>query len=252
MLPLVPLAMSMLMTMTASIKSAQACSPDRAERSARVEALQTTAWVGDDRSSKVACEPHQGASCGRDIRYEGVQKLLDVKPVLTKQTSNPRSLIVGKTSGDVLYELRDASGNVLMTQEGDLNGTTFAAPVLGATVCVKSLGVLKPPTSQSNAESNAEADGGTPPRAKSAEEEKAEAERSGANGEVCSPVTVTSLQITEEDEDAHEDSVSKDCGGLAGCKVTSTNSKPFHRRDFTLPLACCLALVIARVVRQRR
>ncbi len=83
------------------------------------------------------------------------------------------------------------------------------------------------------------------------------AELSGVNGEVCSPVTVTSLSITDEDRERHDESVSEDCGGALGCKVANANANTdtriaFHRRDLTLPIIAIAAIGLFFLIRLAR
>ena len=167
---------------------ALACSP-LLEPEGYVSTLVTKSVVYDDSASSRVCAT-EDYGCGSRTRYASVKRALWVVPTLGGSRSDGgEDSYVGRTGSGVRYVLKDAAGAVLEESTGTSLGASFAR--LGATVCI---GVRR-----------IDADAGA---------------STDVESEVCAPVTVTSLEVTEQDRVQHAASLAADCDGADGGDTT--------------------------------
>jgi hypothetical protein len=165
---------------------AKACSPAEAPNG-YVQSIAATAVRAQNPMSAIVCVRNEGSSCGPDVSYQGFTKVLSVIPKLDQVPSQGGNRYVSRLTE---YTLKDAAGNVVERKAATTQGTTFLT--LGSTVCIKTM--------------QGPVDAGVPVDA------SAEADAGAESAEVCAPIEVTSLEISEEDRAAQNARLMNVCG----------------------------------------
>ncbi len=184
-----------------------------------VARLTMSASIVEDESTARVCTVPPSGSCF-DAHYKGFKKSLFVAFV-TEAAANRENTWAPAAA---TYVLKDAAGNVVAKQAGnESNVARFDR--LGATVCVET---------------------GSKPA-----DDAGVSSAFATTAEVCAPVTVTSLEPTEADREAHQAAIELDCGPTEGegCRIARPGDGV---RGLPAALLALVAATLAASARRRR
>lgn len=140
-----------------------------------IVSLATSAMILDDTATRQACQLPVG-SCGGLARHEGVKKQLVVAAVVKTNSGTSAEEVKIDRFDQLDYVLKNSAGVEIARSRG---AGVFSE--LGATVCAQ------------------------------VRFDEVDSGGSDRRSEICTPVTVTSLDITAEDRSEHNARVAKEC-----------------------------------------
>jgi MYXO-CTERM domain-containing protein len=172
-----PLILTFLVSALVATESvADACSPPAAPQG-YIVGLSSYAVAFDDASTPLACKLRVG-SCSGDL-HTGLRKFMVVSPIVKPAAGTSADEVKVDPFDQIEYILKDGSGVEIERQRGFSSGT-FSK--LAATVCVHVMWD--------------QADTGVP---------------SDRLSDLCAPITVSSLDVTAQDQSQHAARIEREC-----------------------------------------